>query len=277
MLKRFSFTLTPSESKRLIGKGVASLPEVKNALSNGKIIIIGGSTNGYVAEEILQKKIDRQYFAAGMIKSRGTCLTKVDERIPPIVIEQGNQIEMKYADALNELKSEDVVIKGANALYSTFENGEYTWYPAIMTAHPVGGTVGALIGPVRARGANLIMPVGLEKLIPLPIMQLAALDLGIKKIDYPLGLHYGIMPVVGAKVITEIEACQELFDLDLPVFPVGAGGVNGAEGAITLVVEGNEEKIKNALELIKSIKGEPSTQLNATECKGCTVPCLNAE
>jgi hypothetical protein len=272
MSKKLSFTLTPSESKRLIGKGVAALPEVKNAR---RIIVIGGSTNGYVVEEILQKKIDRQYFAAGMIKPRGTCVTKASERIPPLVIDQGQQIEMTYADAINDLTSEDVVIKGANALYSTYENGQYTWYPAIMAAHPMGGTAGALIGPVRARGANLIMPVGLEKLIPLPITQLAALDLGIKKIDYPLGLHYGIIPVVGAKVITEIEACQELFDLH--VFSVGAGGVNGAEGAITLLAADKDEKIQSALNIIKGIKGESPTFLNATECKGCTIPCLNAE
>jgi hypothetical protein len=275
MIKKFSFTLTPSEAKRLIGKGVAQLSEVKNAMSNGKIILIGGSTNGYVAEELLQKKIDRQYFAAGMIKSRGTCLTKIDERIPPIVLEQGKQVEMSYADALDELNPEDVVIKGANALYSTFENENYTWYPAIMLAHPVAGTTGAFIGPLSARGAHLIMPVGLEKLIPLPITKLTSLGLGIKKIDYPLGLHYGLIPIVGAKVITEIEACQELFDL--PAYPVGAGGVNGAEGAITFLLEGDDKKIQNALQLIQSIKGEPPTQLNATECKGCTIPCLNAE
>jgi hypothetical protein len=273
MSKKLSFTLTPSESKRLIGKGVAALPEIKNAR---RIVVIGGSTNGYVVEEILQKKIDRQYFAAGLIKQRGTCVTKADGRIPPLVIEQGQQTDMTYADAINELTSEDVVIKGANALYSTYENGQYTWYPAIMAAHPVGGTTGAFMGPVRARGVKLIMPVGIEKLIPLPITNLAALDLGIKKIDYPLGLHYGIIPVLGAQVITEIEACKNLFDLS-SIYTLGAGGVNGAEGSITLLAEGNEEKIKGALELIKSIKGEPPTQLNATECKGCTIPCLNAE
>ncbi len=29
------FTLTPAESKRLIGKGIAALPEVQNAKANG--------------------------------------------------------------------------------------------------------------------------------------------------------------------------------------------------------------------------------------------------
>jgi hypothetical protein len=168
-----------------------------------------------------------------------------------------------------------VVIKGANALYSTFRNGKYNWYPAIMLAVDTGGTAGALIGPVRARGAHLIMPVGLEKLIPLPITNLASLNLGINKIDYPMGISYGIIPVIGAEVITEIEACQELFDII--AYPVGAGGVNGAEGSITFFLEGDEEKIKNAFQVIRALKGEPPIQLNATECKGCTFPCLNVE
>jgi hypothetical protein len=273
--KRLCFTLTPSESKKLIAQAVVRLSSVKNALTNGKIIIIWGSTNGFIAEELLKKKIDRKNFAAGLIKARGSCTTKIDARLSPIVIENGKEIEMKYADAIDELNSEDVVIKGANALYSTYENGQYTWYPAIMLAVETGGTAGALIGPVRARGVHLIMPVGLEKLVPLPITHLASLNLGVNKIDYPLGIPYGIIPVIGAEVITEIEACQELFGL--PAYPVGAGGVNGAEGAITLFLEGDEEKIRNALQIIQTIKGEPPIQLNATACKGCIFPCLNAE
>lgn len=43
-------TLTPAESKRLIAKGVAAMPEVKNALGSGIIIFARGTTNTYVAE-----------------------------------------------------------------------------------------------------------------------------------------------------------------------------------------------------------------------------------
>ena len=44
--------LTVAESKRLIAKAVAQMPIVKNALANGMVIIIKGTTNRYVAEEI---------------------------------------------------------------------------------------------------------------------------------------------------------------------------------------------------------------------------------
>ena len=47
--------LTSSESKRLIGKAVASMEVVKETLKSGLIIIIKGTTNSYVAEEILKK------------------------------------------------------------------------------------------------------------------------------------------------------------------------------------------------------------------------------
>jgi hypothetical protein len=44
------FTLTPSESKRLIGKAVAAMPEVQNAKEKGYLIIGRDSTNIYITE-----------------------------------------------------------------------------------------------------------------------------------------------------------------------------------------------------------------------------------
>ena len=49
--------LTVAESKRLIAKAVAQMPIVKNALANGMVIIIKGTTNAYVAEEITGQKV----------------------------------------------------------------------------------------------------------------------------------------------------------------------------------------------------------------------------
>ena len=39
--------------KRLIGKGMAIHPQVKDVLQKGTLVVIAGTTNGYVAEEIL--------------------------------------------------------------------------------------------------------------------------------------------------------------------------------------------------------------------------------
>lgn len=48
-----AFILVPSESRRLIAKGVAAMKEIKDAEEKGYTIICGGTTNGYVAQEIL--------------------------------------------------------------------------------------------------------------------------------------------------------------------------------------------------------------------------------
>jgi len=53
---RALFVLTPAESKRLIGKAVAALPEVKHALKNDYVLVGHGSTNVYVAEAVLGKE-----------------------------------------------------------------------------------------------------------------------------------------------------------------------------------------------------------------------------
>ena len=47
------FTLTPAAGKRLIAKAVVAHPVVQTALKSGTVAIIAGTTNGYVAEEIL--------------------------------------------------------------------------------------------------------------------------------------------------------------------------------------------------------------------------------
>ncbi len=45
--------ITPVMGKRLIGKGMAQHPHVQAILNHGKLVVIAGTTNGYVAEEIL--------------------------------------------------------------------------------------------------------------------------------------------------------------------------------------------------------------------------------
>ena len=52
-MKTIQFYLTPAAGKKLIAKGIASLPEVREALKNGTILIIGGTTNAEVAYELL--------------------------------------------------------------------------------------------------------------------------------------------------------------------------------------------------------------------------------
>ena len=48
------FLITPSAGKRLIAKTLAKHPAIVKALKNGTLVIVAGTTNGYVAEEIIK-------------------------------------------------------------------------------------------------------------------------------------------------------------------------------------------------------------------------------
>lgn len=57
---RALFVLTTSESKRLIGKAVAQMEQVRRAKEISKILIGHGSTNVYVIEEIIGSQKARE-------------------------------------------------------------------------------------------------------------------------------------------------------------------------------------------------------------------------
>ncbi len=47
------YTLTTAAGKRLIAKAIVHIPEIQEALHHRTIVIVSGTTNGYVAEEML--------------------------------------------------------------------------------------------------------------------------------------------------------------------------------------------------------------------------------
>jgi len=109
--------LTVAESKRLIGKAVAQMPVVKNALANGMVIIIKGTTNAYVAEEITGKKADHAAFVTGRIEpEKGTKNLPEAKAVNHVILEKGKIVDISLGEAAKKLKAGDVVIKGANAL-----------------------------------------------------------------------------------------------------------------------------------------------------------------
>jgi len=121
------FVITPSAGKRLIAKALASHLAIINVLKKGTLVIIAGTTNGYVAEEVLKslgiKDFSRKRFFRGITLPPGKALTSqgrlVDEsRFPGDVVitdgvwRRGKTIE----DVVDALKEGDVILKGANAL-----------------------------------------------------------------------------------------------------------------------------------------------------------------
>ncbi len=237
-MKQIQITLTPSESKRIIAMGVKKLPVIQQALKKGIILITLGTTNAYVAEELTGKKIDHARYAAGYIDGTTTVVPQ-DKRLPAIALKNGK--EANADTIINEMTSQDVVIKGANALDPNGVAG-------VMMANPVGGTTGTILGTVMAKGINLVIPVGLEKSIPYSVIE-SSKRIGIQRCSKATGLPVGMMPLCG-KVVTEVEALTLLGAED--VFPIGAGGINGGEGSITLCVIG--DKADDIFELVQKVK-----------------------
>jgi len=52
-----------------------------------------------------------------------------------------------------------------------------------------------------------------------------------------------------------MEAFKELFNID--VVPIGGGGIDGAEGSKIFLLDGEDEAVREAVEIVKSIRGEP--------------------
>ena len=249
---RAQITLTPSESKRLIAKGVAAFPSVQNALKDHTIIVAGGTTNAFLIEELIGESIEKKStYTVGIVTRGKTGVTTVDNRIHPFVITKGKarEKEFRWKSYLTELEPGDIFIKGGNAV-------DHTGLAGVLSSDNMGGTIGTAWGAVMQRKIEFIVPVGLEKLVP--DVREAVEFLSGHPIDKATGDKIALMPMLGATVVTEITALELLYDIKAKC--VSAGGVDGSEGAIVLVLEGEKEKIDIAFEEIEFLKGEPQVK-----------------
>ncbi len=240
--------LNPAESRRLIAKATVALPEVQHAFRHGTIIIARGITNAFVTEELLGVRVEpKAGLTVGMVCGGITTGHSGPPAVTHHVIRHGKVVE--GADSTKEILTfgpDDVFIKGGNAIDAQGNAG-------IFTSGLTGGTIGMAWPVVTARGSHLIMPIGLEKLIPSVID--AARHTGIYHFNWSMGLPARLTPVVLGKVLTEIQALALLSGVEAT--HVGSGGVGGSEGAVVLSIEGEESRVEKAFELVKSIKGEP--------------------
>jgi len=158
------------------------------------------------------------------------------------------------------MTSSDVYVKGSNALDPQGNVG-------VLYANPAGGggTVGKVIAAYRKKNFHLLLPIGLEKLIPVSIVE-AAKKAAFKKVDKAMGMPCGLIPVPGRK-IDEVDALEIL--CGVKVTPIAAGGLGGAEGSIVLALEGSNKEVQKALEVVQESKGAHLPALNLPDCETC--------
>jgi len=240
--------LNPSESRRLLAKATVALPEVQHAYKNGMVIIARGITTAFVTEELFGVKVEpKAHQTVGLVCGG---ITNANAGPPPCtwhVTRKGKVVEGADSNVeILDFGPDDVFIKGGNAVDPEGNAG-------IFTSSVKGGTIGMCWPILTPRGSHLIMPIGLEKLVPSVIE--AAKHSGIYHFKYSTGLPAKLTPVVTAKVVTEIQAFAIL--AGVRAYHLGSGGVGGSEGAVVLALEGDEKRVERAFELVKSIKGEP--------------------
>jgi hypothetical protein len=259
-----AFTLIPSESRRLIAKAIVKMDEIESARKEGYIIICGGTTNGYVAQEFLGlKDLSPEKFTMGINSHRLLCVTDESRRDPfPIIFFKGDRSTKTLKAALEDFHRETVIIKGASAI-------DHEGNVGVILGGFDGGTVGASIGTVVSQGLKYIVPVGLEKLIP--SVREAVEWTGAKTLDYSLGADFGIIPLPHAVVVTEIQALKILTGVE--AVHVASGGVGESAGSVVLVIRGDEGQVKKAISLIESIKGEPRLPGFKGTCEVCRYAC----
>ena len=264
-MTRAIFVLTPNESKRLLGKAVVEMDEVKHAFQKSNIVFSLGSTNVYVLEELLGKEklsvlMNPATYISGIIIQGTLCSSLAMEKPRVVLLKRGviTPPPPTMSEMLHDFKSDSVVIKGANAIDAEGNVG-------VLVSHPEGGMTGWAIGAILARGICLIVPVGLEKLVP--SVRKSVLLCGQERFDYALGKKVGMIPMGNARVVTEIEALKILTGVD--AFHVASGGINGSEGSVTLVAEGGHEAMKETIQMIESIKGEPPLNFRKGICETC--------
>ncbi|HUJ64753.1 MAG TPA: hypothetical protein VLX59_04390 [Acidimicrobiales bacterium] len=249
--------LTIAEGKRLIAKAVACLPEVRYARRHGKILLKGGTTVSAVAEELIGVPLR----ISGRVSPRGTTASGSPDTSAPhsMLLDKSawRNIDENVAEAARQLGADDVVIIGANAL-------DGAGRAAMMAGAPGGGNPGASLGAVFAEGAHVIIPVGLEKLIPGSIDS-AVRVAGRKSKAKSLGMAVGLLPLIG-KVVTELDALTILGKVN-PVV-IGKGGIAGAEGSVVIVIEGARAEVDRVFDEVRALKGASDSGVKSSweEC-----------
>jgi hypothetical protein len=238
------FFLTVAAGKGLIARGIARHPRVGRVLESGTLVIVAGTTNAFVAKEVLASlgedaaDFPFHWFFRGVALPPGIS-PEAGEFPGDVVISKG--IWRRGAtifDVVDDLGERDLIVKGANALNLPGRQ------VGVLVGHEKAGTMGVIAQAVVGRRVELLIPVGLEKRIYEDILTLSS-RLNRSGFSGPK-----LFPAPG-KVFTEIEAIRILTGAETEL--VAAGGAFGAEGGVWLGVEGDEDQLKDVASLVREV------------------------
>ncbi|MBU3901683.1 hypothetical protein KKF25_03500, partial [Patescibacteria group bacterium] len=257
------------EGKRIIARGIRVHPLVRKARRNGKILLKGGTTVSAISEELCGKPLK----ISGMITPKGTQTSKFKNEVPfphSVILVGKKIIPLETREAWEKetlaLTPEDLVVTGANAI-------DLHGHAAIMAGSYAGGQCLPSFQSLLIEGVPFLIAAGLEKLVPGNIMDLLPI-MGRRKVDISYGMSVGLIPIFG-RVFTEVQALETL--AKVKVWVIAKGGILGAEGSSTLLIEGPETEILKIDCLYREVKGAGLSPLprNLIPCSRGDVSCKN--
>jgi len=254
-MNSYTFLLTVSMGKRLIAKGLMNDSYIRKIMMNHRLLIMAGTTNGYVAEEALRligdtTPFDKRIFRRGITVAPGAKITPGTATFDLLIDHGKAYFDRTVFEIAPELTHDDMIMKGANALYLS-ENGENE--AGVLIGHPQGGTLIPITAAAIGRRVELMVPIGVEKRVEKPIHELVGLA------NEAEGEGPRLAPIPGTPY-TEIDALAGLTG-SVFVEILASGGAMGAEGCVYYTVSEEEEKIEKVRALVEELKGEPPTQL----------------
>ena len=123
MAETKQYLITVEEGKKLISRAVAQSETIQTAAREHTLVIVAGTTNGYLAEALLDRFGQREDFTrVGFRRGANTAPGAKAETGPfantDVVIRQGQWLRGRTIfDVAGELGPGDAVVKGANAVH----------------------------------------------------------------------------------------------------------------------------------------------------------------
>jgi hypothetical protein len=229
----------------LIGVALSRHPDIRRVLEKGILVIIAGSTNGYVAEELLkalgqEEGFTRNGFRRGVTAAPGSNIKNTHDTKDVVIVDGEWQRGKTVYDVADELKTGDLVLKGANAFDGRGK-------AAVQIGNRRAGTIGSVLPAVFGRRVKLIVPVGLEKRVLGDVGDLVVMC-NDRETDGPR-----LCPLPG-RIFTELDAIKQLTGAE--AFMLAAGGIHGAEGSVWIGVKGEGDRVEAAEKLIREHETE---------------------
>lgn len=232
-MKSRQYRLTPAQGKRLIALALAQDAEVLEAAQNHKVLIVGGTTNACMAQELLkalgEKEFDGRHFFRGAVN--GSAIPEEWGKFEgDVFIEKGRWLRgQSIEDVIDGLTEGDLIFKGANAVHiASRECG-------VLAGNPTSGTIGDIYRAAVGRRVRVIAPVGVEKRVEEPISVLYRLCGS----NGAQGLRLAPSP---GEAYTELDAIAALSGARAHL--IAAGGILGCEGCAFFQCEGTEEQLE---------------------------------